>query len=96
MEKPTNVRLRHPTNANKKFREIKEGENTMVYFPAPIGTTSLRGLALAPLVWPRNGVGLRTVLELAVAAISIAAIIPSFFQLCYSFESGVRREFENC
>lgn len=56
----------------------------MVYFPAPIGTTSLRGLAFAPLLWPRNGVGLRTVLELAVAAISIAAIIPSFFQLRYS------------
>ena len=46
----------------------------MVYFPVPIGTTSLRELALVPLFWPRNGVGLRTVLELAVAAISIDAM----------------------
>lgn len=30
-------------------------------------TTSLRGLAL--LVWPKNGVALTTVVELAVAAI---------------------------
>lgn len=46
----------------------------MVYFPVPIGTTSLRELTLVPLFWPRNGVGLRTVLELAVAAISVDAM----------------------
>lgn len=47
---------------------------TMVYLPVPIGTTSLRALELDDLVWPRNGVGLRRVLELAVAAISIAYV----------------------
>lgn len=36
--------------------------------------TSLRGLAFDPLVWPKNGVALTTVLELAVAAIDIVAI----------------------
>lgn len=46
----------------------------MVYFPFPIGTTSLRELTLVPLYCPRNGVGLRTVLELAVAAISVDAM----------------------
>lgn len=50
---------------------------TMVYFPVPMGTTSLSELEFAPLVWPRNGVGLRTVLELAVAAINIAVFTSS-------------------
>lgn len=47
----------------------------MVYLPVPVGTTSLRGLALGPLVCPRNGVGLRTVL---IDTIRIKT-------LCYNF-----------
>ena len=46
----------------------------MVYFPLPMETTSLRGLALVPLLWPRKGFGLRTVPELAVAAINVGAM----------------------
>lgn len=51
----------------------------MVNFPVPMETTSLRGLALAPLVCPRKGVGLITVPEHAVAAINavVAMIFPS-------------------
>lgn len=51
----------------------------MVYFPVPMETTSLRGLA--PLFWPRKGVGLRTVPELAVAAINVGAITCNFLGL---------------
>lgn len=54
--------------------------HTMVYFPVPIGATSLRVLKLGPLVWPRNGVGLRRVLELAVAAISVDAMTFKLFR----------------
>lgn len=67
-------------STNIKFEKVidKKGEirweSTIVYFPVPIGTTSLRELTLVPLFWPRNGVGLRTVLELAVAAISVDAM----------------------
>lgn len=50
----------------------------MVYFPVPIETASLRGLALAPFPWPRKGVGLRTVPEPLVAAINVAAITSNF------------------
>jgi len=53
----------------------------MVYFPVPIETTSLRGLALAPLPWPRKGVDLRTVPELLVAAINVAAMTSNFLGL---------------
>jgi len=54
-------------------------ESTMVYFPGPMETTSLRGLALVPLLWPRKGVGLRTVLVLAEAAINVAAMASKYF-----------------
>ncbi|CAJ1978618.1 unnamed protein product [Sphenostylis stenocarpa] len=37
-------------------------------------TTSLRGLAFVPLLWAREGVGVRTVPVLAEAAISVAAM----------------------
>lgn len=40
-----------------------------MYLPVPVETTSLRGLALEVLFWPRNGVGLRTVPELSMEAI---------------------------
>lgn len=46
----------------------------MVYLAVPIGRTSLKALELEPLDWPRNGVGLRRALELAVAAISTADV----------------------
>lgn len=49
----------------------------MVYLAVPMGTTSLSEGKLPPLVWPRNGVGVRTVLELAVAAVNIAAYASS-------------------
>jgi len=52
----------------------------MVYFPVPIETTSLRGLALAPLPWPRKGVGLRTVPEV-LAAINVDAMTSNFLGL---------------
>lgn len=45
-----------------------------MYLAFPIGTTSFRALALV-LLWPRNGVALREVLELAVAAAIIDAIV---------------------
>lgn len=45
-------------------------------------TTSLRELTF-DLLWPRNGVGLREVLELAVAAAIIDAIILSSYYYFY-------------
>lgn len=50
----------------------------MVYLGDPRETTSLRGLELETLLWPRNGVGLKTLLELA----NVDAI---FSLLCLSF-----------
>lgn len=42
----------------------------MVYFPFPMETASLRGLAF--LVWPKNGVALTTVAAAVAAAIDDA------------------------
>ena len=59
-------------------------EYTIVYFPVPMETASLRGLALAHLPWPRKGVGLTTVLELAVAAINVEAMTYQALRCCYA------------
>lgn len=52
----------------------------MVNLAEPMATTSLRGLAF--LVWPKNGVALTTVVELAVAAIDAIFFNFSKYILC--------------
>lgn len=47
---------------------------TMVNFPLPMETTSLRGLVVEARVWPRKGVGPTMVAVRAEAAVSVAAI----------------------
>jgi len=50
-------------------------------------TKSLRGLALVALLWPRKGVGLRTVPVLAEAAINVAAMASEYFFLQLKVET---------
>lgn len=52
-------------------------KQTIVYLGDPRETTSRRGLKLEPLVWPRNVVGVRTLLEL-VNVVAIVSLGLSF------------------
>lgn len=61
-------------------------------FPVPMETTSLRGLALAPLLMPRKGVCLITVLELAVAAINVDAMTSNAFSVEIETFNFIKKE----
>lgn len=52
-----------------EHEQAKEKVCTIVNLAEPMGTRSLRELALAPLGWPRKGVGRSTLPELSMEAI---------------------------
>lgn len=70
----------------------REGEtercHTIVNFPFPNDTRSLRDLALEPLVWPRNGV-LITIPDLAEAKVEAIFLCWCLLLLSLSVQIGV-------
>lgn len=80
-KKKTQLNTSHLTYPNFHFNGNRASlEVTIEYLALPMETTYLRGLTLA-LVWPRNGVGLREVLELSMDDILIILQVTTNFSV---------------